>query len=271
MQVVGQYKIDQKYRIEALLISEDGSTVVCSQASFFVEQDESTVPLVSFNTKTHEHRDLEPVEDQQLKLDSAAITHDGKYLLVQLTNMYQSAIWNTQDGRLQHFLGEGSCGRGMVAISSKSMLALTGNTDGNRLNVWGIESGKLVHEFPSAEINKIYLLKDGTIAVTSDSKAYEPSCLEAWDLIKGKKLTTFTVEMNPSTLSPLVGGHIAFVAPASLKVMTLRLHIPRCEAGNWEVSSYGTHKELSEFQGLLDPCDTSDMDKDKDDDDGDLR
>lgn len=265
-QVVGQYKLGQKYRLEGILISKDGSTVICSQASFFVQQEETTVPLLVFNTKTHEHRVLDAIEGEQLGLDGSAITEDGKYFILQLQNDQVSAIWNTETGNLMHTLDEGSSGRNMVAISSKSMLAVTSHES---LKVWEIESGKLRHDLVSTDIDKIYLNHDGTTAITTDSKGYQPSSFEAWDLIKGRKLSTFTVDTNPFLVYPL-GDEIVFAPPASVTVMTLRLHIPGREKKKPGPSSYGNHKEIREFKGMQDPCDPKDVDDDKDDDDGDI-
>ena len=266
-QVVGQYKLGQRYRLEGILISKDGSTVICSQASFYVEQEDTTVPLLVFNTKTHEHKELDAIKDEQLGLDGSAITEDGKYFILQLKNDQVSALWDTDTGKLMHTLSEGSSGRNMVAISSKSMLAVTSHES---LKVWEIQSGKLLHDLVSTDIDKIYLNHDGTIAITTDSKGYQPSSFEAWDLIKGKKLTTFTVDTNPFVVYPL-GDQIVYAAPASVTVQTLRLHIPGREEKKPEPSSYGNHKEIGEFKGMLDPCDPNDVDDDKDDDDGDLR
>lgn len=268
-QVIGQYKLGQKYRLEAILISKDGSTVVCSQASFFVEQEDSTVPLVAFNTKTHETRQLDPINDEQLSLDGAALSEDGKYFLLQLKSEQKSALWDTETGRILHFFEEGNFGRSMVALSSKSMRAVTSNSDGDGLNVWDIQSGKLLYDFVSGEIDKIYLIRDGTIAITTDSKGYQPTSFEAWDLMKGKKLATYTVDTNPFAIC-LLGDNIAFTVPASVTVMTLGLHIPGVEKTKLGPSSYGAHKELSEFKGMLDPCDPNDVDEDKDDDDSDV-
>lgn len=133
LQVVGQYKLGQKYRLEGILISKDGSAVICSQASFFVEQEAKTVPLLVFNTKTYTHKVLDPIEGEQLGLDGSAITEDGKYFVLQLRNDQVSALWNTETGELMHTLGEGSSGRNMVAISSKSMLVVTSHES---LKVW---------------------------------------------------------------------------------------------------------------------------------------
>ncbi len=266
-QVVGQYKLGQKYRLEGILISKDGTTVICSQASFHVQQKDTTIPLLVFNTKTHEHRVLDPIEEEQLVLDGSAITEDGKYLILQLRNDQVSAIWDTEMGKLMHTLAEGSSGRNMVAISSKSMLAVTSHES---LKVWEIQTGNLLHDLVSTDIDKIYLNPDGTTAITTDSKGYQPSSFEAWDLIKGKKLATFTVDTNPFVVYPL-GDKIVLAAPASVIVKTLRLHIPGREEKKPGPSSYGKHKEISEFKGMQDPCDPNDVDDDKDDDDGDLR
>ena len=241
--------------------------MICSQASFYVEQEDTTVPLVVFKTKTHEHKALEAIEDEQLTLDGSAIAEDGKYFILQLRNEEISAIWDTETGKLMHTLGEGSCGSNMVAISSKSMLAVTSHES---LKAWEIQSGKLLHDLVSTDIDKIYLNHDGTIAITTDSKGYQPSSFEAFDLIKGKKLTTFTVDTNPSVVYPL-GDQIVYAAPASVTVQTLRLHIPGREERKPGPSSYGNHKEIGEFKGILDSCDPNDVDDDKDDDDGDLQ
>lgn len=265
-QVFGQYKLGQKHRLEGILISKDGSTVICSQASFFVQQEDTTVPLLVFNTKTHEHKELDAIEGEQLGLDGSAITGDGKYFILQLQNDQVSAIWNTETGMLMHTLDEGSSGRNMVAISSKSMLAVTSHES---LKVWEIESGKLLHDLVSTDIDKIYLNHEGTTAITTDSKGYQPSSFEAWDLIKGRKLSTFTVDTNPFLVHPL-GNQIVFAPPASVTVTTLRLHIPGREEKKPGPSSYGNHKEISEFKGMQDPCNPKDVDDDKDDDDGDL-
>lgn len=269
MQVVGQYKLGQKYRLEGILISKDGSTVICSQASFFVQQKDKTVPLLVFDTKTHEHRVMDPIKDEQLGLDGSAITEDGKYFILQLKNDQVSALWNTETGKVMHTLGEGSSGRNMVAISSKSMLAVTSHES---LKVWEIQSGNLLHDLAGSttDITKIYLNQDGTIAITMETKGYQPSSFEAWDLIKGKKLTTYTVDTDPFAICPL-GDQIAFAAPASVTVMMLRLHIPGREETKPGPSSYGDHKEISEFQGMLDPCDPNDIDVDKDDDDSNIQ
>ena len=267
LQVVGQYKLGQKYRLEGILISKDGSTVICSQASFYVQRKVQTVPLLVFNTKTHEHKTMDPVKGEQLVLDGSAITEDGKYFILQLKNDQISAIWNTETGKLMHSLREGSSGRNMVAISSKSMLAVTSHES---LKVWEILTGKLVHDLVATDIHKIYLNQDGTIAITTDLKGYQPSSFEAWDLIKGKKLATYTVDTNPFLICPL-GDQIVFAAQASVTVMTLRLHIPGREEKKPGPSSYGDHKALSEFKGMMDPCDPNDVDEDKDDDNGDIR
>ena len=266
-QVVGQYKLGQKYRLEGILISKDGSTVICSQASFYVEQDAKTVPLLVFNTKTCTHKVMDPIEGEQLSLDGSAVTEDGKYFVLQLRNDQVSALWNTETGELMHTLGEGSSGRNMVAISSKSMLIVTSHES---LKVWEIQSGKMLHDLVSTDVDKIYLSHDGTTAITTDSKGYQPSSFEAWDLIKGKKLTTFTVDTNPFAVCPL-GDQIVFAAPASVTVMTLRLHIPGREEKKPGPSSYGEHKEIGEFKGMMDPCDPNDNDNDKDDDDASIQ
>lgn len=245
--------------------------VICSQASFFVEQEESTVPLVAFNTKTHEHKNLDPVEDEQLSLDlGAAITEDGKYVLVQLKNEIKTALWDTESGHILHLLDDANQ-RGMVAISSKSMRAVTGQSaEESGLKIWDVQSGKLLYNFVGDEITKIYLIRDGTIAITTDSKAYQPTCFEAYDLMKGKKLATFTVDTNPSWICQL-GDNIVYTMPASVSVITLGLRIPWIQQGAKLVpSSYGAHKELSEFKGMMDPCDPNDVDEDKDDDDSNI-
>ena len=266
-QVIGQYKLGQKCRLEAIQFhsSKDGSMVVCSQASFFVQQEESTTALLAFNTKTHEHRQLDPAEGEQLNLDGAAITEDGKYFLQQLQNVRKSALWDTTSGRLVHLLDDANWGRSVVEISSKSMRAVTSNSDGNGLLVWDIQSGKLVHEFVTGEIAKIFFIRDGTIAITTDSKGYQPISFEAWDLVKGKKLTTYTVDTSPFAICPL-GDNIAFAAPASVTVMSLELHVPGIEKAKFRPSSYGVYKGLNEFKGMQDPCDANDVDDDKDDD-----
>ena len=210
---------------------------------------------------------MDHIKDEQLVLDGSAITEDGKYFILQLKNEQVSALWNTETGKLMHSLGEGSSGRNMVAISSKSMLAVTSHES---LKVWEILTGKLVHDLVATDINKIYLNQDGTIAITTDMKGYQPSSFEAWDLIKGKKLATYTVDTNPFAICPL-GDQIVFVQTASVTVMKLRLHIPGREKKKRGPSSYGDHKELSEFKGMMDPCDPNDVDEDKDDDDGDIR
>ncbi|KAJ7375736.1 hypothetical protein OS493_039205 [Desmophyllum pertusum] len=265
--VVGQYKLGQKYRLEGILVSKDGSTVICSQASFYVQQKDNTVPLVVFNTKTHEHKVMDSIKDEQLSLDGSAITEDGKYFILQLKNDQVSALWNTKTGKLMHTLGEGSSGLNMVAISSRSMLAVTSLES---LKVWEIQSGNLLHDLASTDINKIYLNRDGTIAITIDSKSSQPSSFEAWDLIKGKKLATYTVDTDPFAICPL-GDRIAFAPVASVTVMTLRLHIPGREETKPGPSSYGDHKEMSEFKGMMDPCDPNDVDDDKDDDDSNIQ
>ena len=265
-QVIEQYKLGQKYRLEAILISKDGSTVICSQASAKVQQkNESTTALLAFNTETHEHRQLDPAEGEQLGLDGAAITEDGKYFLQQLKNARKSALWDTTSGRLLHLLDVAYWKESMVAISSKSMRAVTSNSDGNGLQVWDIQSGKLVYEFVTDLITKVFLVRDGTIAITTDRKGYKPTSFEAWDLIKGKKLTTFTVDANPMDICPL-GDNIAFTEPASVTVMSFELHIPGIVKAEFRPSSYGAYKELSEFKGIRDPCDSNDVDDDKDDD-----
>lgn len=253
--------------MEAILISKDGSTVICSQASFYVEQEESTVPLVVFNTKTNKHWQLDPVDEEQLTLDSgAAITEEGKYFLQQLKTSIRTALWDTESGHIMHLLDDANQ-RGMVAISSKSMRAVTGQSASeNGMKVWDVQSGQLLYDFVGAEISKIFLIRDGTMAITTDSKGYQPTSFEAWDLIDGKKLATFTVDTNPSWICQL-GNDIAYTAPASVTVVTLGLHIPGITKPNPGPSSYGIPKELSEFKGIQDACDPNDIDEDKDDDD----
>ena len=271
LQVVGQYNLGQKHRLEAILISKDGRVVICSQSSFFVEHEESTIPLVAFNTKTNEHKNLDPIENEQLCLDSgAAITEEGKYVLVHLKNEIKTPLWDTESGHILHILDDANQ-RGMVAISSKSMRAVTGQSaEENGLKIWDVQSGKLLYNFVGEEISKIYLIRDGTIAITTDSKAYQPTSFEAWDLMKGKKLATFTVDTNPSWVFQL-GDNIAYTIPASVSVIVLGLHIPWIQQeAKLRPSSYGAHKELSEFKGMMDPCDPNDVDKDKDDDDSNI-
>ncbi|XP_068701494.1 protein qui-1-like [Montipora foliosa] len=268
--VVEQHKLGQKYRIETILISQDGSTVICSQASFYVEQEETTVPLLAFYTKTHLHKQLDPVQDEQLSLDSgAAITEDGKYLLAQLKSDIKTVLWDTESGRIVHVLDDANQ-RGMVAISSKSMRAVTGQSaEDNGMKVWDVESGNLLYNFVGAEISKIFLIREGNIALTTDSKGYQPTSIEAWDLIKGRKLATFTVDTNPSWICHL-GDHISYTVPASLTVTTLELRLPGSQKSELGPSSYGAHEERSEFKGIMDPCNPNDVDEDKDDDDSEI-
>ena len=265
-----QHKLGQKYRLEGILISKDGSTVICSQASFYVEQDESTVPLVAFYTKTLQNKQLEPVQDEQLRLDrGAAITEDGKYFLAQLKNETKTVLWDTESGCIMHVLDDAN-GRGMVAISSKSMRAVTGQSaEADGMKVWDVQSGNLLHNFVGAEISKIFLTQRGTIAITTDSKGYQPTSFEAWDLMKGKKLASFTVDTNPSWICHM-GDHIAYTVQASVTVTTLELRFPGNEKTKLSPSSYGAHKELIEFKGMLDPCDPNDNDEDLDDDESDI-
>ena len=269
-QVVEQHKLGQKYRIETILISQDGSTVICSQASFFVEQEETTVPLLAFYTKTHLHKQLDPVQDEQLSLDGgAAITEDGKYFLAQLKNEIKTVLWDTESGRIVHVLDDANQ-RGMVAISSKSMRAVTGQSaEDNGMKVWDVESGNLLYNFVGAEISKIFLIREGNIALTTDSKGYQPTSIEAWDLMKGRKLATFTVDTNPSWICHL-GDHISYTVPASVTVTTLELRLPGSQKSEIGPSSYGAHEERSEFKGIMDPCDPHDVDEDKDDDDSEI-
>ena len=262
-----QHKLGQKYRLEGILISKDGSTVICSQASFYVEPDESTVPLVAFYTKTLQNKQLEPVQDEQLRLDrGAAITEDGKYFLAQLKNETKTVLWDTESGLIMHVL-DGANQGGMVAISSKSMRAVTGQLTGaDGMKVWDVQNGNLLYNFVGAGISKIFLTQGGTIALTANSKT---TSFEAWDLMNGKKLASFTVDANPYWICH-IGDHIAYTVQPSVTVTTLELRFPGSEKTKLGPSSYGAHKELTEFKGMLDPCDPNDNDEDLDDDESDI-
>ena len=217
---------------------------------------------------------LDPVKDEQLSLDGTAITEDGKLFLLQLKNEYKSAIWDTDSGRLVHRLDGGSRGRSlMAAISSKSMRAVISQSNGCGLQVFDIQNGELLHKLLAARIEKIFLIRDGTIAITTNSEWPQPTSFEAWDLITGKKLATFTVDTNPKNpfaMCPL-SDTISFVAPASATVISLGLHIPGVKKTTLGPSWYGAHKELTEFKGILGPCDPNDVDNDEDDDETDVR
>ena len=259
--LVQQHKFGQQHRLEDMLISKNGKAVVCSQVSQIVTHTEETLPLISLNTETGDHKFLQ-VQKTQLLLWNASIADNGHYLVC-LTKEFTPVLWNLRSGEVIHKLRVGEYHAATAtAISTTGNVALTGHSDGD-INVWDIQSGSVNFTFKCETVASIFVTQDGKIAFSN--YRYSNSNIDAWDLKTGLRLATFTSDWKPERLA--VSGNRLVVAKADgPELMTLRTHIPGCEEKLPE--------EMSPFEGcpvdgVLKATEESPQEEDDDDDDAD--
>ena len=262
--VVQRHIFGQQYPLEDMLISKDGTVVVCAQVSHMVEHKEKTLPLVVLITGSQEHRQLE-MTGRQLLLTWSSLSDDGRYLL-NLTSDYKPVLWDLRSGNVKHqFKVRDDPATYATAISSTLNLALTAHSDGN-IKAWEIDSGRVLYTFKCDTVDLILVSADGHVAYSR--YRYRNSNIDAWDLRNGAKLATFTSDWKPEKVA-MAGNHVVFAQAESPDLVTLRLHVPGCtEVAVTEKSPY----EGVATEGELTPCPDSPVadegDKDPDDKEG---
>ena len=259
-----QYKFGQKHPFEDMLISRNGSSVVCSQVSQIVEREDDTLPLIVLTTQSGDHKLLE-VESTQLLLWNGSIADDGSYLVC-LTKDFEALLWDLTNGSLKgRLVGDKENPTvTSTAISTASNVVLTGQGDGG-INVWDIANGRVRYTFECGTVDSIFVTRDGEVAFSN--YRYTNSNIDAWNLRTGLKLATFTSDWKPERMT--ISGNRLVVAKADKpELMTLRPHIPGHVEDTAPVNSPFENCPLeSVLQSTHDLASAREGDEDEDNDD----
>ena len=219
--LVKQYKFGQKYRFEDMLVSRNGSAVVCSQVGQTVDHDDETIPLVLLNPQSEQQRILEE-KGTQLLLWNGCIGDDGRYLAC-LTKDYAALLWDLKSGCLTHRLETDGEDPSVIstAISTTSNTVLTGQSDGG-INVWDIASGSRIYTFICNDADSINVTQNGRVAFSNYRSSNRN--IDAWDLGTGLKLASFTSDWKPERMIA-AGNHLVVAKADKPELMSLRPHI----------------------------------------------
>ena len=253
-----RHKFGQKHPLEDLLISKDGSVVVCAQVSHIAERKDKTLPLLVLVTGSQECKLLE-MPGKRLMLTWSSVSDDGKHLL-NLTSDLAPVLWDLHAGEVKHtFKVKDNAAVYATAISTPRRLALTAHSDGD-IYAWEFDSGRRLYTFRCETVDLILVSADGNVAYSR--YRYRNSSIEAWSLKDGTKLAAFTSDWKPEKVT-LAGNCPVLVQAESPELMMLRLHIP----GQGGVATAGE----SPYQGVavggeLVPC--SDSPKEDEEDEG---
>jgi WD40 repeat protein len=210
-----KHRFEKKQPISEALMNRDRSYVVCGLVRNEKEPNKS-LPLIVFDCRNNKHHVLK-IKKQQLTLHSASISHDGKFL-VALTFDTVPTLWNIPSGHLLYILPTDSVHA--TGLSSRMNVAITckGETDAV-IQIWNIETGCILSQFDTQPTHKILVSEDETVAYT-----FQGNTFYAWDLLRRKRITSFTMDWAPIPRHVFSAGNsIVVPIPEAPVIMTLRL------------------------------------------------
>ena len=269
--VVKVVQFKEKQRFEELLISRNGKMAVCSLASRMTKHKDKELPLISIDTTTFSHKILK-YKGEQLNLDNARISDDGKYLVNLVQDSSQPLLWDLHSGQLirKLFDPEEYEAANTVAISRASMTAITGTVN-KGIKIWSIESGQVLRTIPSPPLSEVYVSQDGEVII---SRSERKNSFDAWDTKTGKNLASFMADGDPTHVTT-IGDRLALGLGENVDLMILHLHRPRKKGKVQKEELQSPYDGLPieatiENSQLEKPSAEDGMDTDKDDDRSDV-
>lgn len=264
--VVKVMKFKEKQRFEDLLISNNGKTAICSQASQMTQHSNKELPLIVIDTTSFSSKNLQ-YQGEQLSLFNARTSDDGNYL-VNLVEYSQPLLWNLQTGQLVRKLFDPDAYEraSTVAVSGASMSAVTGTVD-QKIKIWSIESGEVLRSIDSPHVSELFISPDGEVIISRSDQNHD---FDAWDTKTGKQLASFTTDGSPNHVK-IIGDRLALGLGENPNLMIIHLHRPalkdRMEEENLPSPYDGLPEEATVENFQEKPSKDDGIDDDKDDDD----
>lgn len=222
--VVELIKLNNKEKLEELIISPNGKEVVCSISHISKTYPEgTTLPLYTYNTVTKKTGVL-TIKEAALSLHNAKLSDDGRYL-VTLVGWNYPHLWDLESGEMMCKLVDPTPDSYQTASNSAI------NTDANTIvtcvgtggvEVWNLKEQKILRRIPGNTLTDIFLSTNGDFVIARDQTANTIFC---WNVHTKQKITSITTDGMANFLN-MSGDSLVMGVGENPNLMIMKLQVP---------------------------------------------